>query len=348
MIGNMFTTLFHQIIIVMNSYILAFLLLFQFLFAFDQASDLPRSSSLPDSQQKLKRDKAGAANIVFRSTDGGQTWQDISLGLPEDLQADGLVEKDNELYLRAGKAIYYRKPNSTTPYWKEEIFPGEHCNIAPGKTGILAYNYDGQFLQKIGRTSIWSPMYTNFQEKKVRTVFETAGGTIFIGSDNGLFRSTDSGKTWKQVQTIGWVIKLAESNGVLLATSRKGILRSTDDGENWEWAINEGGVGVAVERIKGGFAAITFNTESNTGRVRTSYDDGKSWQPIDAGLPESLSIASFIEVGEYFFCGHPTGIFRSADKGKTWKLVLPSIEDKVFNLSASGNVIYALPKGGGC
>lgn len=65
--------------------------------------------------------------------------------------------------------------------------------------------------------------------------------------------------------------------------------------------ISEGGVGIAVERIKGGFAAITFNTASETRRVRTSYDGGKTWQPIDAGLPASLSIASIIEVGDYFF-----------------------------------------------
>jgi photosystem II stability/assembly factor-like uncharacterized protein len=143
-------------------------------------------------------------------------------------------------------------------------------------------------------------------------------------------------------------MKLVESNGVLLATSQGGILRSTDDGETWDLVISEGGVGIAVERIKGGFAAITYNTESETRRVRTSYDGGKTWQPIDAGLPANLSMTSIIQVGEYFFCGHPAGIFRSSDKGKTWKLVLPSIENKVFNLSVSGNVIYALPRIGGC
>jgi hypothetical protein len=36
------------------------------------------------------------------------------------------------------------------------------------------------------------------------------------------------------------------------------------------------------------------------------------------------------------------------DKGKTWKLLLPSVENKVFNLFVSGNVIYAIPSKGGC
>ena len=143
-------------------------------------------------------------------------------------------------------------------------------------------------------------------------------------------------------------MKLVESNGVLMATSQGGIIRSTDDGENWDYVISEGGVGIAVERIKGGFAAITYNTESETRRVRTSYDGGKTWQPIDAGLPASLYIASITEVGKYMFCGHPAGIYRSPDKGKTWQLVLSAIQDKVFNLSVSGNVIFAIPRSGGC
>jgi photosystem II stability/assembly factor-like uncharacterized protein len=134
----------------------------------------------------------------------------------------------------------------------------------------------------------------------------------------------------------------------MLATSQQGIIRSTDGGKTWNLVIGEGGVGIALERIKGGFAAITYNTLSKVRRVRTSYDDGKTWQAIDAGLPPSLSIASIIEVGNYFFCGHPSGIFKSSDKGKTWKLILPSVDDKVFNLSASGNVIYAIPRAGGC
>jgi photosystem II stability/assembly factor-like uncharacterized protein len=337
----------------MKIYNLVFLLLFYFPFANNDGLKFPTSYPIAASQQNLNTNKSQTVNVVFKSTDGGETWQDISEGLPENLnragiQGDDFFANDNGLYLHAESGIYHSKPNSTAPFWEKETLPHEHRSIAPGKRGIFVYNYDGQFLQKINGTSVWSPMYTNFKEKNVRTVFETAGGTVFVGSDNGLFKSTDSGKTWKQVHTGGWVMKLIESNGVLMATSQKGILRSIDDGENWDLVISEGGVGIAVEPIKGGFAAITYNTELKTRRVRTSYDGGKTWHPIDADLPASLSIASIIQMGEYFFCGHPTGIFRSSDKGKTWKLLLPSIENKVFNLSVSGNVIYAIPRDGGC
>jgi photosystem II stability/assembly factor-like uncharacterized protein len=340
-------------------YNLAFALLFQI-------------SPLPDSRQELKRDKVGAANIVFKSADGGQTWQNISEGLPDDLQEDGVTRdgffaNDSGLYIRAENGIYQSEPNSTAPFWKKVVFPDKQGSIAPGKTGIFAYNSDGQFLQKINGASVWSPMYTNFQEKYVRTIFETAGGTVFIGSDNGLFKSTNSGKTWKQVVTGGWVMKLVESNGVLLATGQGGILRSTDNGENWHYVISEGGVGIAVERIDGGFAAISCNTSTKSRRIYISLDSGKTWKAVDEGLqpplfiplikqiggtydglPPSLFISSIKQMGQYLLCGHSGGIYRSSDMGKTWKLLLPSVGNKVFNLSVSGNVIYAIPSSGGC
>jgi photosystem II stability/assembly factor-like uncharacterized protein len=360
-------------------YNLAFLLLFQFL-SCNEALEFPQASHLPDSQQEQKRDKAGTTNIVFRSTDCGQTWQDISEGLPEHVKDEYGIGRnvffadDNGLYLTTGNGIYHSNPNSKVPFWKKEIYQ----------------------------------IFPNFQEKRVRTVFETARGTLFIGIDRGLFKSTNSGKTWKHVHVGGLVMKIVESNGVLLATCAQGIIRSTDDGENWALVFSEGGGGIDVEHIKGGFAAITFNTQSNTRRVRTSYDGGKSWQPADSsfqvqssnvplykpfsqvdppdsiwhpintglqvqssnvplykpfsqvdppdsiwhpintGLPEQAFITSIVQVGNYFFCGHPTGIFRSSDKGKTWKLILPSIKSKVFNLSVSGNVIYAIPRNVGC
>ena len=366
----------------MNSiYNLALLLLFQCFSSSDQAVKLPQPSPLTDSVQNQKSDKTGTANIVFRSADSGQTWQDISEGLPEpviDVYGAGrndFFADDNGLWLTTGNGLYHNTPNSKTPFWTKAFFPDEHSNIAHGKAGIFAYNCWGSgIFQQTNGTGVWSPAFTNFQEKRVLSVFETAGGTIFIGSDRGLFKSTNSGKSWKPVGVM--VGKLVESNGVLVTTSQGGILRSTDDGESWALVISEGGVGIDVANIKGGFAAINYSTAAKTRRIRTSYDGGKTWQPIDAGFPGQAIIdstwrpvnvgnpaqgsadsswhpkeaplptqeykTSIIQVGENFFCGHTDGIYRSSDKGKTWKLLLPSVKGKMFKLSVSGNVIFGI------
>jgi photosystem II stability/assembly factor-like uncharacterized protein len=291
----------------------------------------------------------------------------------------GLFANDRGLYLRAGNGVYHSEPNSTTTLWTKEIFPGNQRNIAPGKNGIFAYDFRGQFLQKINGKSDWSPMYSNFQEQAVRlnrtidwmytnykekqvsSVFETTGGTIFIGSNNAVYKSTNSGKTWKYVHVGGWIMKMVESNGVLLAASTQGILRSTDDGESWDRVISEGVASIAVERIDGGFAAIVNNTITKTNSIHISLDSGKTWNAIGEelqpswssllmkkiGLQSSLDILSIKQMGKYLICGRSDGIFRSSDMGKTWeKLLLPAIEKYGFNLSVSGNVIYAIPNKG--
>jgi len=354
---NTFTLLFHQIIIVMKIYSLAFLLLFPFIFP------------ITDSQQKLNKNKSGVANIVFKSTDGGQTWQDISKGLPENLQEDSIkgnsfFANDKGLFLRVGSRLYHSTPNATAPFWTKESFPEEHSSIAPGKSGISANNYWGVNLKKANGTSVWSPIFENYHEPRIRSVFETAGGTIFIGIDRGFFRSTDSGKTWKHVHAGSLVGHLAESNGVLVAISNRRIIRSTDNGENWEFVTSDGCVAFDVKQVNGGFAALT-PTSANIRGVSTSYDGGKTWQPGDAGGQDKAVIdsiwrtwndrpitqafqTSISQIGENYFSVHRDGIFKSSDKGKTWKLLLPSVEDKVFNLFVSGNVIYAIPSKGGC
>jgi photosystem II stability/assembly factor-like uncharacterized protein len=332
----------------MKIYSLAFLLFFQFPLVCNEALEFVKSSPLADSQ-KLNGNKPNVANIVYKSTDGGQTWKDISEGLPEIVEheeegnhLDDFFADDRGLYVSAGNWIYHNTPNSTGSSWSKKILPDDHRSIAPGgKTGILAYNYEKrEFLRNTPGTSTWTSTYENFKPSRPQTFFETAGGTVFVGTDRHLYRSTDSGKSWKEVMPVGWVLKLVESNGVLMAVSTKGIIRSADDGQTWELVTSEDGIGMTIE--KDGFAAITTSRG-----VLTSYDGGKTWNQI-AGLPGNTRISSIVQVGEYLLCSSPKGIYRSSDKGKTWRLLFPSVDDKFFTLRISGNVIYAIPRSAGC
>ncbi|MBE9661158.1 exo-alpha-sialidase [Mucilaginibacter myungsuensis] len=325
------------------------------------------------------------SNVIFRSDDGGQTWTDISAGLPEGTQrtglpANGLLANEGGLYIRTGNGIYHNGSNAATSNWTKENFPGNQRNITLGNNGILAYDLWGKFLKKANGTNNWSPMYTDFQKqavridstmdwmyknykmKEVRTAFETAKGTVLIGSSNSLFRSANAGKTWQQLHVGNGRMQLVESDGVLLTTSKDGIFRSADDGQNWERVVTEGGLGVAVERIDGGFAAILNNPINETNSLHISMDNGKTWSNTGKDLQASWvdlmmtkmgiikyapAIISVKQTGKYLVCGCTNGIFRSTDMGKTWeKLSLPAVENMGFNLTASGDVIYVMPNKG--
>lgn len=301
------------------------------------------------STEEVAAREASEISIVLQSTDNGQSWQDISTGLPEGLTPSTFFTGDGELFLGTSKGLYRNGTTAKTANWKKEMALEQSLStISAGVGGVIAFSRDGRFFQKLKGMGVWTPIFTNFKSQMVRSVFTASDGSVFIGCDNGLFKSADQGKTWKHVMENGWVIKMVESDGVLLCTNEGGILRSTDGGDNWNVVLNEGGVGIAVEIIKDGFAAITCCTNSETRRVRTSTDGGETWQAIDTGLPPSLSISSIQQVGDYFYCGHPKGIYRSADQGQSWDLLLPAIGEKVFNLSVSDGVLYAVLQDGGC
>lgn len=258
-----------------------------------------RDKSLTDPSAKVpvakvNRNKSGVVNIVYKSADGGQTWQDISDGLPEIEQPVNFFAGESDLYLQVKNAIYRSKRNLKTPVWEKE-------NVPDPRNASIAFNHSS----------------------------------------------------------------VVESEGVLIATGQKGIMRSTDHGEHWRWVISEGGVGIAVERIKGGFAAISYNTGTKSRRIRISLDRGKTWQAIDQGLRPSSSISSIKQMGNYLICGHPDGIFRSSDMGKTWNSVHPGVDKNefkflttwnspsreprnVFRIYVSGNVLYAVAGSAGC
>ncbi|UTA66623.1 exo-alpha-sialidase [Emticicia sp. 21SJ11W-3] len=325
---------------------------------------------------------AGVASIVFKSTDGGQTWHDISKGLPENLQKDGvrgesLIASDNGLFLRAGDGVYYNEASKANSDWTKEGFPGKQRYLSPGNNKMFAFDFRGQFMRKINGTNDWAPIYTNFQEqavsldktidwmynsykeRQVNTVFETAAGIVFIGASNNLFRTADYGKTWKRVHIGGGLMKLAEQNGVLLATYKEGVLRSTDNGLNWAPVLGEGGVGVAVEPITGGFAAIVTSKEARINRLYISTDKGQTWNAVGGDLlpsserlfmrkigmlPTSSTILSIKQMGEFLICGRADGIYRSADMGKTWHpLAVPLTGNYGFHVSVSGNTLYVMP-----
>lgn len=307
------------------------------------------------------------ANIVFRSIDGGQTWQDVSAGLPRDLQVLGLFASDGEVFLGAENGLY-RSNSYAAPAWRQELLlSGRVTTLSPGRAGLYAGSYGRGLLQNVAGTDIWRDVTGSLEEKTIQTVLETSNGTLFVGTDNGIFKSADGGQTWKQVFSEGLILNIVEANGVLIGGGLHGVLRSTDSGEHWEYVLNENILAKKTSLIKGRFVTILgtrepskINPEGITSRLRASADGGKTWQRIEQsllpiqgryGMDERLSkvrdIYDIVQVGEYLFCSFDTGIYRSSDQGKRWELVLPANGQSGFNLAVSGQVIYAVP-GGGC
>jgi photosystem II stability/assembly factor-like uncharacterized protein len=351
-------------------YVLAGLLLFPFI-SCKQGSAFLQASLVGNEAPMRKKENSGNLSIVFRSADNGKSWQDISKGLPEGVLPgidEGKFEffaDDKGLWLTGGDEVYQSQPFSVAPYWTKAFLPNEPGSMAAVKSRLFAYKYWGVALKQADGTIVWSPVFHHFAEPRIRSIFQTAAGTLFLGTDKGLFKTNNKGKAWKQVFAGDLVGNLAERNGMLVATSNGKIIRSADNGDTWITIGLKGCNAVDVKPINAGFVAITQTAAADGRRVNFSYDGGLSWQPDKAGINDrafidslwapvqddlrmQANITSMVRLGGHFFCTHPDGIFKSADEGVTWQLILPSVDGKVFHLAVSGNVLYAIPRNAGC
>ncbi len=307
-----------------------------------------------------------AANIVFKSVDGGQTWQDVSAGLPENIEVGGVYDVDGNVYLGANGGLYHSTNPPSVEAWEKEVFVGDRItHLFSGKTGLYAGIYDHGLFQKIPGTSVWKPMHGALKDKTVRTVFEAADGAIFVGCDSGIFKTVDGGESWKQVFSEVYINSFTAAGDVLICGTFKGLLRSTDAGEHWDWVLTEdgnvqkteriGGLIVAITRGAGTWQEVAEDPEGMANRLRASADGGKTWQRIDeqlssARLRSNLGgnlapvwiVNDIKQAGDYLFCSLDTGIFRSSDLGQTWELVFPSYGMKLLQLAVSGKEIYAV------
>ncbi|MEO6190711.1 MAG: hypothetical protein ABIO44_10480, partial [Saprospiraceae bacterium] len=223
---------------------------------------------------------AQTTNIIFQSDDDGQTWKDLSAGLPEKVTVDRVFVQGEDIYLAAGNGVIYHNNHTQTGIWESEnvggifmnaaaIFPKEKIiGLFPGRYGLYACVYKNGFSRKILGTNNWQQMGYALEDKTIHCVLEKPDGTIFITCQSGIYKSDNDGKSWKQIFSDGWVSGLVLANGVFIANGAHGLIRSTDDGEQWEYVLKDDGGSYRTSVIDGGFAAVRL-----AGIWRTSADN---------------------------------------------------------------------------
>lgn len=319
------------------------------------------SNPTTSSQPGMEKTTPSAANIVFQSTDGGQSWQDVSAGLPSGIQVWGIYASGVEVLLSTENNLYRSQAVSAPMMWTDESvgksFPLERIeDVFPAEAGLYAFSVRQGLFENINGLGLWVPVFDDLKGELIRSVFETSEGAILVGCNNGIFKSDDDGKTWKKVFAKEIVTHLVEKEGTLFASSRAGLVRSTDGGGQWEPVLGQNSFVFRIEPIKGGIVA-TVQIEGAAsgedrgkdfiGKLLFSADQGQTWQEINGNLPPAHFIFDIKQVDNHLFCSIEAGIFRSADQGKTWELVFPS-DSKTFQLAVSGKVVFAVLGNAGC
>jgi len=191
-------------------------------------------------------------------------------------------------------------------------------------------------------------IYVGTGEHAVRGVMTTYG--------DGVYKSTDGGKTWKniglektrQISDIAInphnpdIVYVAAQGAVHGPNNERGVYKSTDGGASWTRVlyINDS-TGIASLQMDMTNPRILYATSWEHRRypwtvvsggpgsgIWKSVDEGRTWQRLKAGLPEKMGkigLAVSRANPERIFAIVETdrakaGLYRTDDGGKTWSL----------------------------
>ncbi|MGH9936341.1 MAG: Ig-like domain-containing protein, partial [Blastocatellia bacterium] len=256
---------------------------------------------------------AGTQGGAYRSTNQGQSWSPITVGLPREEYVSTFAVIGSTLFA-CGHGVY-RSTNQ-----------GLSWEYAENRVGDQGLPYRIYSLAVIGTTLF--------------------GGT----SNGGVYRSTDQGNTWVAVNqglANANVYKMAVFNDQLYAgTNGGGVFRSTNRGDNWT-AVNAGlppqDVYVRDFVTLGGRIFVGTNWG-----VFVLSANGQSWLPSNSGITNQ-NISSLGVTGTTLLAGtYGSGLFRSTDPGLSWEPVnAGAAAASVISLAQSGANLLAATYGGG-
>jgi hypothetical protein len=188
-------------------------------------------------------------------------------------------------------------------------------------------------------------------------------GHVFVGTGawgcngtncgrNGVFRSTDGGRSWMQVNN-GLASKLVNSlvvdgaDRVYGGTYFGGIFRTDDNGQTWVDVSS--GLGTFPYPIVDTLAADSHGTlfaGTREGQIFRSSNQGGQWTEVARPLTNVLDV--FVDAADTVFAGGIWGAWRSPAGGGTWTPI-PSLNSVVLQhfLSVTGGTMLAGSSGHG-
>jgi len=284
----------------------------------------------------------GVQGGVWRSTDYGVTWENIS---GNQLGVDGYsigalaVAPSNPKIIYAGTGEADIRGDFATG-------DGVYKSIDAGKT----WHYAGLRETHTTTSIVVDPRDAN-------VVYASSLGHVFKPNpERGVFKSSDGGKTWTKIlyvdeNTGAAVVSMDAHNPNVLYASMwqaqrvpwkltsggpgSGLYKTTDGGAHWtkisahpgfaHGALGKMGVAVAPSDSRIVYAIV----QAHDGGVFRSTDAGATWHRVNAEM--KLRQRAFYYMGIYVdptnakvaFAPQVDGVFKTTDGGRTWKALTP-------------------------
>lgn len=257
--------------------------------------DRPCCSVIADPQEKSTI-YAGSYDVmvggVFRSTDRGNSWADLSGGLPWRMVTGITIDHEfpDTLYASTTKGIY----------------------------------------RSTNRGLSWAELYRGFRISFISglVLHPHNSGVLFVATSGGpsIACSTDRGRTWSSLNVVprGGLECIAidphQPSIMFVGTENCGVVRSTDSGAHWH------NMGSGLNSTS--FSHLTVDPLNNAnvwasgnGELWGSTDRGLTWKNARANLPLAFFGPVLIPKstpGVLFLPAGVEGIYKSTNNGTNW------------------------------
>jgi len=175
---------------------------------------------------------------------------------------------------------------------------------------------------------------------------------IFLGTANGILRSTDEGQTFVPVNNgltafNKSIYNIFVCGPGIFASTEEGLFISTNNGDSWVEANNGLGINAVnnLAAVGTNIFALTFSAG-----LFLSTDNGNNWLPVNSSVFANTYLKGIAVNGTNIFVGQQfSGVFRSQDNGGSWTHFnqgLPSAPNITAVVSKGPNV-YVMNPGAG-
>lgn len=289
---------------------------------------------------------------VYKTSNGGTAWTDISNGLViSQMYRLGTSQTDTKCI--TGLQDNGTKLRSTAGVWSDHIGgDGMECAINPTNSNIMyATLYYGEIFRSSNNGGSWTNIQDNITsnpEGAWITPFILAPGTpttIYAGYED-VFKTTNSGTSWTQISTnlTGGSTDLqtlaaAPSNAnYLYAATHWAIYRTTNGGTSWSTMTFPGDGALTSLVVSPTDANTIWATKSNYtagNKVWKSTDGGTTWTNVSGSLP-NLPVNTIVYqngTADGLYVGTDNGVYYRDNNIGDWQAYdtgLPNVE--VFEL----------------
>jgi len=300
---------------------------------------------------------AGALDGVFRSSDGGDSWQRMSPENHSDIkniESIAIDPKDpNTVY--AGTWHLAWKTSDGGASWQQikkgmiddsDVFSVivDHSNPSV----VFASACSGIYKSENGGSQFSKIQGIPFSARRTRVLKQdpTNENIVYAGTTEGLWKSSDLGKTWKRVSNPEIVVNDVsvdprDSNHVFLATDRSGVMASTDGTQTWS-ASNHG----YAHRYVSALLADAKETQTfyvgvvndrEYGGVFYTRDAGHTWLQRSAGLGGRDVFSLKQAANGTLITGTNRGMFSLDRNASEWRPMNAVVIEKTVKTAKKGS-----------